>query len=438
MAVVSANGSWPGLAVCFALAVAGCGSTNSNPNSSSTGGSATKSQGGAGASFGGASAVSGGVSGSLSGGSAGNAFGTGGAADGGAGGFTLQVGGAAPKDARPPAPQWQPPFALGTPGWKESATPLCQSRQGSVRAVDVWADSRGVFSLVGQACRLVGNDLPWCPPENAVLAGATLQFNDGTGWRPWLDTSASFLGGLTGFPSGPLLLTGFSDCGLAFIDGPASGACLIPRDDFANPVRAFAVDSDHAYAVLGPTVFEFHQDRFDEIAQLPEDTGALWADSELVVLAGGNQAVYTKHAGETSFTPLPNVPAGNYTAVWGFSANDLWFSNTAGQLVHYDGSKFQVLELGIEELNDWGASALWGSGDTLYWLSTTTFGRVRGGKSESLLTLPPFPEVNMTLSGLWGRSETEVFLTGSDFALDSFACGAQFLLWFDGAEFHRF
>jgi hypothetical protein len=274
--------------------------------------------------------------------------------------------------------------------------------------------------------------------QNAVLAGATVQFNDGSGWRPWLDTSERFLGHLSGFPGGRLLLSGFSQCALAFVDGPSSGACLIPNVDSDNSVAAFAVDAEHAYAVRGRTVFEFRDERFELLADLPDPARALWASSELVVLAGLNQAVYTKAASEVSFRRLPKVPAGHYAAVWGFAANDLWLANTAAQLLHYDGKGFAVIDLPLDDLNDYGAHSLWGSGETLYWLSSTAFGRVQGGKSQVLLSLPPPEKSNMNLSSLWGTSETEVFLTGSDFGLDPFACGGQFLLWFDGTEFHRF
>lgn len=64
--------------------------------------------------------------------------------------------GVAPEDHRPLPPEWDAPVELGEPGWKESREPLCTTRNGTLAAFDVWADSRGVFALVTDECTYVG------------------------------------------------------------------------------------------------------------------------------------------------------------------------------------------------------------------------------------------------------------------------------------------
>jgi hypothetical protein len=53
-------------------------------------------------------------------------------------------------------------------------------------------------------------------------------------------------------------------------------------------------------------------------------------------------------------------------------------------------------------------------------------------------------EVLLTLSGnrqvqdLCGRSPSEVFVTVVDWDFDQYACGGEFVLWFDGSQWHQF
>jgi hypothetical protein len=132
---------------------------------------------------------------------------------------------------------------------------------------------------------------------------------------------------------------------------------------------------------------------------------------------------------------MPNAPSARYTAAWGLADNDVWFGNSAGQLVHYDGTGFTVLAVSAPERR--GIVGLWGQGDRLYFRTQTEFGRVVGGRAEVLLTAPR--DENATVAGMWGTSPNDVFLAITG-ALDSSMtpCRHNSMFWFDGQTFHQF
>jgi hypothetical protein len=436
------------LAACGLLnAIVACGASNRDAERGSggavsTGGDAGNQNGGlhAGGMAGlGAAPTSGGEI------SAGGSTATGG--PGAAGRTGGAAGSAAPPDPRPPAPPWVPPFAVGEPGWKRSRDPLCPTRRGQLTSFGVWADDRGVFALVADGCLYVGRDLPTCPEENAAAAGTSLQFNAGDGWRVLLDTPNQ-LGGLTGFANGKLLFSGYPDCALSNVAAGGGVECSLPRTEYTTGATAFVVDSSLAYVVGGNNgaspgreVFALESGVPRSLGTIPEDAGALWGDRERVLVAGANQAVYVNSANDGGFERFTGVPAGNYNAVWGDSDGNFWLANSAAQLIHYDGSQFEFIDLEPTEPWDNGARSLWGTKDTLYFVTPHRFGRVQNGAVETLLILAADDEGNaptIDLLSLWGTDENNVFITGSDSAFDAYACGGPFMLWFDGSEVHRF
>jgi hypothetical protein len=341
-----------------------------------------------------------------------------------------------PVDYRPPRPPWNPPFPVGMPGWQSSTTPICESRQG--QAASVWADQRGVFNVLSNPCQTVGHDLPACTPETERVAGTTIQFNDGTGWRSIYESqSAPFLH-LSGFPGGSLVLSDYS-CGISFLDpqqGVATCTTSLDRDSFPDGL-VFVVNAALAYAVDGPKILRW-AGAWQTIATVSEPLAAVWADEETVVVAGYNQAVLRKSSDSNDFMPLPEAPIGDYLSIWSLGAGDVWLGNSAGQLVRYDGTSWHIISTGPPARN--AITAMWGSGGQLYFQSQSQFGRWNGQSIELLLSLPPDDGggIGIFFNGLWGRSPNEVFLAFTDTAFEQFSCGGHFMMWFDGTQFRLF
>jgi hypothetical protein len=388
-----------------------CGSSEQDPPSPLAGNRAET--GGAAVAAGGASINTGG-SGFATGGSGGRGVSTGGVASGG----------------RPSPNEWTPGFPLGAPGWKDSSQPFCDVNRGRLSGTSVWADSRGVFALVSEDCILVGRDLPYCPPESRLTAGVSLHFNDGTGWRVLLDDEVYSAFDLTGFEGGALLV-GQPTCAAALIDvNDGTTTCSLPGMSGAFERRSFVVNESLAYVVDSAGLHEYRAGAWSrEVTVLPEKINAVWANEEIVYLAGEYQLYSWAPQQNAQLHPLPDAPAASYTTAWGFASNDVWFGNSVGQLTHYDGQGFTRSKI-PKEIEYPAITALWGSADQLFFSMFDRFGRVASGELETLLGM-------QTLS-FWGTSPQDLFLAVQDSAFDDTACGAALLLHFDGTEFHRF
>jgi hypothetical protein len=312
----------------------------------------------------------------------------------------------------------------------------------------VWADERGVFVLFEADCVPPGLDSAGnCVPGKD---GVSLKLNDGTGWQTVYQvapgsqsTDDMYL--QAGFPAGPLVLTGYlnGQHGILFVDGGV--ATLSAQLPYGGQV--FVAGSDLAYALTGsgpdnpPQLLRYQGGGWSPVVTaLPTDVlsniATLWADDQTVVLAGLNEAIYVKTAGSPDFVLLPGVPAGTYIiSVWGFGPRDLWVGSFGTQLVHYDGNGWQVYPSGTRDPSRNGITRLWGANGQVYFVTQTEVGRWNGQAAEVLLTLPT--DSSLAVTDLWGRSSSEVFVTIHNYSLDQYACGGEFILWFDGSQFHQ-
>ncbi len=400
------------------------------------GGGGTFTRGGAGGRLGGA-------------GGAGPVGGSGGLASGGVAGQTyvgqygggtapsVVASGSEPLDERPVAPAaWTPPFAqsLGTPGWRDSTERICNQNQGRETVSDVWADERGVFALVASACS-ESMGVP-CGKE-----GATLKLNNGSGWKPYYQyADGSFwetrLWG--GFPNGPLVTSWDYYYSLAFIDD--QGIARL-HGDGSYLGSAFVTGDGMLYIAdsLGPALYA--AGTWARLAGAGGYLRAIWADSQTVIAAGGGQTVLIGHDAGT-LAQLTGVPAGVYSAVWAFGPNDIWFGNTAAQLLHYDGQTWEIHPTGSRDVNGTGGIAqLWGSDGVLYFSTNVEFGRWNGTSAEMLLAPPADAEIGSYpahFGRFWGTSANDVFVPLRDSRYEQYACGGSFVLWFDGSTFHAF
>lgn len=355
-----------------------------------------------------------------------------------------------PVDTRPARPAWTPPFTarLGTPGWQQSTQPICEANQGMTLTFDVWADARGVFALFNAGDAIV--DVP------SGKEGASLKLNAGSGWQlvhqfapPSTASPGSNLTDISlwaGFPSGPLLILGTLvnqvlgtvayQTGIYFVDGS--------NLTFQTPVTwtrgVFVVGTDRAFASDLGSLLKYSAGTWSTVGETTCCLGAVWADSQSVVVVGENQTILMQ-SGSGPLTALPNVPAGDYASVWAFGASDIWAGNTVGQLAHYDGKAWKIIPTGSRDIGGSGVSKLWGADGILYFMTATEMGRWNGSSVDMLLEPPAGTDLSVypgNFTGMWGRSAQEVFVAMGDRRYLDYACGGSFMLWFDGSQFHQF
>jgi len=359
---------------------------------------------------------------------------TGGLASGFGGGGGSAVGGGSgtvPIIDRPAV--WTPPFTtpLAAPGWQQSTTPICDTNQGSDSAIDVWADERGVFALLASS-------------HSDGRQDTSVQLNGGSGWQPYYrfaSDEARTVRLWGGFPGSSLLVTGeFGDPdGLAFLDQNG----WVFQKTLLQSFGLFAAGkdasgADRAYIVSGTQLLKYAGGNWSTVGEGSRLLMATWADDKIVVAVGPDQTVLMGPT-DDQLAPVAGVPAGDYMAVWGFSSTDIWLGNSGGQLVHFDGSKWQPHDTGSRTPG--GILQLWGDSGILYFSTAAEFGRWNGSSVEILLKPPAdvgIYNVAGTVGRFWGRSAKEVFIPVRDSTYKNYVCGTAFMLWFDGVEFHSF
>lgn len=345
---------------------------------------------------------------------------------------------AARADSLKPA-VWPYPELLSTPGWRNSQVPLCDVHAGIPATREIWADSRGVFALTSDACVPPDPEGSLCSPQGQALQGATLQFNDGTGWRRLVDSNANLIAGMFGFPNGPIALS-TTDCALELFDVEANtGRCAVPGAGGYDLRSTFAVNSTLAYGALGYTFFEVRDGAMHVLVQeMSDSASAIWGNEDIAYLAGQYQPYIWRRASPDQVTALPAAPIAPYLSVWAFRENDVWFGNQGGQFLHYDGAAYRLVREQDAAVDEpiW---ALWGQDGQLFYLTSSRFGKLVDDQPQTLLTLPNVDGTGPYFTGLWGLSPTEIFLGfAGGITGDLESCRGVFALWFDGVAFHRF
>lgn len=384
--------------------------------------------------------------------------GSGGAADGGdanrdAGrdGSTLDAppGEAGPRDAGlpdrpevvepPPPPEWDPPFELGEPGWRESTDPFCSPYAGRLRfeGVDIWADHRGVFVL-----ETIEN---WGTPfELPYRSGTTLQFNDGSGWASWLDMPREPGSGggyrMNGTPAGPVWLWPGA-CPLRRVDGPDESRCVYAEDASIQDVHMLGETS--GWLLLWDRVVWLDEDGPEDVGRFDSDERlrGIWGDADGATVVT-DRAVYRARRDAEMAVLREAEPEAELTALWARDAGDYWVGTESGTLLRFEGGEWTTAA------NVGGyVSELWSDGSSLYFVSSydedgrigiegQRFGRwTETGGVEVLLDY----EGLVRIGAMAGDADSgEVYLAFVDGELVEYACGPAVVVWFDGEEFHRF
>lgn len=342
----------------------------------------------------------------------------------------------------PSSPAWDPPFDLDPEvGWRESTEPLCSPVVGRVSAARVWADSRGVFVLGA-----IENN-PFDPTTPDGPGGTAVLFNDGTGWRTWIDeltrVSPEIYGGIEGVPGGPLLVYGQA-CAVVAVEGPGRRSCFYPGDVslgggavvHASPERTWAL---HPSGIASASDGEWRA--VTGLAQPVDPLGirlSIWGDEHRFFVLGSTELEEGTVTDGVTTHHFDDVEHPAFTAFWVRAPTDIWLGTEQGDLVHFDGASTEsVAGLGAEPI-----VSFWGTDTDLYFITRSAVGRVRDGAAEALLQHDraglPIGE-HLELADISGdASRGEVYLALVDARHEAYECGATFVLWYDGTDFRRF
>ncbi|MCG8554884.1 MAG: hypothetical protein MJD61_06290 [Proteobacteria bacterium] len=243
---------------------------------------------------------------------------------------------------------------------------------------------------------------------------------------------------LTGFEGGPLILYGDLTCGLLTVQAAGSDCGIKERvSDVA------VVGPKEAYAVTDNTVYRFDGVAWQKLDVLDKpgrvQARAIWANSELIAVAANDQQIYFKPAAASRFELQPGVPAGDYLALWGRNASDIWAGTSGGQIAHYSQGKWKtegwidppLTDCQMEYKRD--VLGMWGTRDVVYAYSERRVLRLSGGEQE----VASFCRRGTRIADVKGRGSEEVFIAIVDNAKET-ACGNFFIVWYDGMTLRQF
>lgn len=333
-------------------------------------------------------------------------------------------------DERPGSPGWEPGIPLAASGWRSSSAPLCLPFKAAGDGwTGLWADERGVTLLrTGERRRPL--DTPCTSEATAVY------FNDGAEWTEvFIAKQTKHPVSLVGVDiEGTTVLHSFNE--LFFLHSDGSGAAVGSDGDSLSVWAAFlSKPADRIYGTGQPTLFVLDGVTAMGLGNFEPSSGAaVWGDRERVFIAGDSSFFVSYSVEHGQLTVDPSVPAGDYTAVWGFeggSDDEVWLGNSVGQLVHRLDGAWTVIDTDTGE----GIKTLWGGEGTVYFHTAHAFGRASTAGSEVLVSFAATGD--KTVQALWGLGPREVFVALHDDALEEFACGGLAVFWFDGETFHR-
>ncbi|MFW6031193.1 MAG: hypothetical protein ACOC9T_01265 [Myxococcota bacterium] len=328
-------------------------------------------------------------------------------------------------------------------GWRDSTEPLCDPFRGRTSGsayrggVDLWADTRGVFLLIGTYHSIFeyGGDV------NEF--GTALHVNDGTGWTTWYTTETHDGVGnetrITGMPSGPVFLWE-SLCPLRRWDSPTETTCVLPIDIvFLNELHM--VTRDEGWALINGDIGWIQDGQFE--ALYADRSGAeIWGNAD-ELLVFHDDTLY-EGAVESDLVPITTTPDGLTGTMWARGFTDVWVVSDAGatdgdagtpgrELLHFDGADWTRQPLG-EGADAGSVIDIWGTDSALY--VALKHGLYRWTPTLGVETLL---EADVTIRAMHGDEVSgEVYLAFSDHDFLYYDCGTTMVVVYDGTSFRRF
>lgn len=348
---------------------------------------------------------------------------------------------------------WVPPLTSETAsvwsrevGWRDSEKPFSTGLTSvygryNIDASSIWSDTRGVYALISYS------DI-----ESRTDNYTGLYLNDGTGWTEIYRIDLSGYLYLSGIPQGPQILYGSGlSCGIEFLQN-GERECQV---GFAEVNGIFVVDQDLIYAVQGRDVIRYREGKWRLLAELPKAetvesdfdsivfSRAIWGNEQVVAVVGEvdqEGVVFTVNPQTGIAERRVDAPNGKYWKVWGFNQNDIWASTIGGlfqsngQLIHFNGENWETVW--TDDDGGGGIRGMWGDKGVLYFYTRNTFGYWNGEQIRVVAHMARGEDVEF--AGLWGNSESEIFLSILKGKSDNPKIGELLIARYDGSNLRLF
>jgi hypothetical protein len=322
---------------------------------------------------------------------------------------------------------------LGEGGWRDSFEPWCPGI-GLVNSnsFDVWSNEGGVYVVVGQK-------------EDSEPLTNIIFYNNGFSWDSIYEavsieacgSPTSNFDNIVSHDGDPIFIWSATnhECGLViYSEGTDTWQEVYPYDIFVvNEDRIFAIAS---YA--DTEIVEYNDMEWSRLPfSVPSGLRKIWAN-ETTIFAAGIGGTIISIAGD-EYTVHASGTVNRITSIWGFNASDVWAGLDNGELMHYDGIAWEFIDWPNLSGDEDAIIGMWGNTGQLFFHTSRQFVTYYEASFHSLGYWPRGTgEEELNIRSIWGNSTEEVFLAVTHEGHESVDCGPEYLLWWDGSEFHWF
>jgi hypothetical protein len=280
--------------------------------------------------------------------------------------------------------------------------------------------------------------------------------NDGTGWIQYSeiggDGRSMHVSKIVGVPLasrlfgyGDVLLSNITDSGILWEDFTTADVVVV-SDTLAYALKGHGLDPGE------PPIMRWNGTSWGPLPgdPLPYDVRTIWANETSLFCAGDGGLALSQIEGR--WTVLDTGTTHDFYEMWGFSGTDIWAAaqdmDGGWYVYHYDGSTWEseepprIPEEWRNECNGDGVYEFWGIDSTLFYIGAAGFGRWNGTAFEALGFWPDeygedgYCTGGQDPTGIWGNSVHEVFLAMRGSSETAPGCGFEYILWWDGTNFH--
>jgi hypothetical protein len=192
-----------------------------------------------------------------------------------------------------------------------------------------------------------------------VLGWDELHHFDGATWTV-TSLGDAWMHQLWGAPTGEAFAVGDNDLRLADADGVTQ--LLGAAGDSEDTWGLYVGDDDDGWSLIDGQLLRYQGDTWTSARQTPASVSTLYAihgsATDNVWLMG----VAAHHWDGSGWTE-EDLPGGAIRCVWVASTTEAWAMNADGDAVHWNGTDWSVIELGLS----WRARDIWGTTDGHVW-----------------------------------------------------------------------
>jgi hypothetical protein len=161
-------------------------------------------------------------------------------------------------------------------------------------------------------------------------------------------------------------------------------------------------------------------------------------DPPTFIFVAGDEGVILQE-GESGWIIHETEVIDNITAIYGLTENAVWAGTEEGELIYWNGTDWQKIDWpSISScIGDNAITGIWGTEGYIYFHTKWEMVEWDGVDYRNILSFSCFSG-SQRINSIWGNASNEVFISTHDDDSPRTDCDTQYMMWWDGNEFHWF